>query len=70
MIIDDIKDEITLNINREVLITEYGLRNKINKYRGKIYAVYPNIFTILINGEQKSFTYAEVVTKDIVITYI
>lgn len=70
MMIEEIKNQITENINKEVMITEYGLRNKINHYQGKIFKIYPNIFTILINGEQKSFTYAEVVTKDIEITYI
>lgn len=70
MMIEEIKNQIAQNLNKEVIITEYGLRNKINYYQGRIFKIYPNIFTILINGEQKSFTYAEIVTKDIEINYI
>ena len=70
MNVEEIKIKLNKMINRKVKITEYGLRNKINTYYGSIYKVFPNIFTILINNEQKSFTYGEILTGDIVIDYI
>ena len=38
--------------------------------KGKLYKVYPNIFTILYKGEEKSFSYRDLITNDIDIKYI
>lgn len=46
------------------------MRNKVNNYVGIITGVYPNIFTVLVDGENKSFAYVDVVTKEINIEYI
>ena len=64
------KEEIRKSINKKVIISVYGMRNRINRYEGIIYKVYPNIFTILIDGEEKSFTYRDIITGDIKIKYI
>lgn len=69
MNLDIIKEKISSSIGKNVKITVYGLRNKINFYEGRIYKTYPNIFTILINNEEKSFAYRDIATKDIKITY-
>ena len=70
MNIDDIKNKIKNDIGKKVHITVYGMRNKINYYEGPIYKVYPNIFTILENGEEKSFAYRDIITKDINVKYL
>lgn len=70
MNIDDIKNKIISSVGKNVHITVYGMRNKINSYEGPIYKVYPNIFTILENGEEKSFAYRDIITKDINVKYI
>lgn len=70
MNINIIKDEIKNNINRKIIISVYGLRNKVNRYEGNIYKIYPNIFTVLIDGEEKSFTYRDVITGDVKIKYL
>ena len=69
MNLDIIKGKISSSIGKKVKITVYGLRNKIRFYEGPIYKTYPNIFTILINNEEKSFAYRDIATKDIKITY-
>ena len=69
MNINIIKEEIKSKINRKVSISVFGLRNRVNKYDGVIYKVYPNIFTVLIDGEEKSFTYREVITGEVKIKY-
>ena len=69
MNINIIKEEIKSKINRKVTISVFGLRNRVNKYDGVIYKVYPNIFTVLIDGEEKSFTYRDVITGEIKIKY-
>ena len=62
-----IREEINKHLNSRISVKVFGMRNKINNYEGYIKA---NIFTIqTLNGE-KSFTYADVITKDIEIKYL
>ena len=70
MNINIIKENINKNINRNVVISVYGLRNRMTKYEGVIYKVYPNLFTILVNNEEKSFTYRDVITGEVKIKYL
>lgn len=70
MNLDNIKEEIRNNLNQAVSITVYGMRNKVENYVGYIDAVYPNIFTIKTENENKSFSYADIATKEIKIEYL
>ena len=70
MNINIIKDEISKNLGRKVLISIYGLRNRVNRFEGIIYKIYPNIFTVLINGEEKSFTYRDIITGEVKVKYV
>ena len=67
---ENVKNMIESNLGKNVKITVYGMRNKKDFYEGKLYKVYPNIFTIIYNGEEKSFSYRDVITKDINIKYL
>ena len=51
-------------------IKVYGMRGKTMNYTGKIHAIYPNLFTILENNIEKSFTYRDIITGDIKIKYM
>lgn len=70
MNIDLIKEEIAKNLNRKVNITVYGLRNKVNRYDGTLYKLYPNLFSIMTENGEKSFSYNEYITGEVKITYI
>ncbi len=70
MNINIVKEEISKNINKKVRIAVYGLRNRVNKYEGIIYKIYPNLFTVLIDGEEKSFNYRDVITGEVKIKYL
>ncbi len=70
MNIDLVKNKLEANLNKKVIVTVYGLRNKISRYEGILYKIYPNIFTIMYNGNEKSFTYNEYITGDIKIKFI
>ena len=70
MNINLIKKEIEKNINKKAVISVFGLRNRIDRYEGTIYKVYPNIFTMMVNDEEKSFTYRDIITGDIKIKYL
>ncbi len=62
MNIDLVKSKIEANINKKVVVTVYGMRNKISRYEGILYKTYPNIFTIMTDGVEKSFSYNDYIT--------
>ncbi len=62
MNIDLVREKIEKNINKKVVVTVYGMRNKITRHEGIIYKTYPNIFTIMENGVEKSFSYNDYIT--------
>lgn len=70
MNLNGIKDEISSLINREVMIKVTGSRNKTQMYKGIVNNVYSNIFTVLIEGVNKSFTYSDVAIGDVKIYHI
>lgn len=70
MNIELIKNDLSKKINRKVIISVYGLRNRVTRYEGILYRLYPNIFTILDNGEEQSFAYRDVITGEIKIKYL
>ena len=37
------------------------------EYYGTVTGVYPYVFTVLINGTQKSFNYSDVIIGDVVV---
>lgn len=69
MNLDNIKLDLSKNIGKGVIITVRGTRNRKEIYEGYLYMLYPNIFSIKINGVEKSFSYADIATKDVVIYY-
>ena len=70
MNINIVKENISKNINKKAIISVYGLRNRVSHYEGVIYKTYPNIFTVLVDGEEKSFPYRDVITGDIKLKYL
>ncbi len=70
MNINSVRDEISKNIGRKVRIRVYGMRNKNSEYIGTIASIYPYIFTIQVSNENKSFSYADVITKEVTIEYL
>ena len=70
MNLDKIKEEISSLLDKEVMINVTGTRNKKQMYKGIINNVYSNIFTVLIEGVNKSFTYADVAIGDVKIYHI
>lgn len=70
MNINFVKEEVRKNLNKKVLVNVYGMRNRVNQYEGVLYKVYPNLFTVLVNGEEKSFCYRDLVTGEVKIKYL
>ena len=70
MNLDGVKQEIASLIDEEVMISVSGSRSKKTMYKGIINNVYSNIFTVLIDGINKSFTYSDVAIGDVKIYHI
>ena len=70
MNLDNIKEEIASLVNKEVMISVSGSRNKKQMYKGVVNNIYSNIFTVLIEGVNKSFTYSDVAIGDVKIYHI
>ncbi len=65
-----VKEELKKNLNKKVRVSVFGLRNRVDHYEGVLYKIYPNIFTVLIRGEEKSFTYRDVITGEVKLKYL
>ena len=70
MNIEVVKEKINNNLNKRVVVTVYGFRNKIMRYEGVLHKTYPNIFSIMCDGVEKSFSYNEYITGDVKIKFI
>ncbi|MBR5662082.1 MAG: hypothetical protein IKX00_00345 [Bacilli bacterium] len=64
-----IKDELEKKLNKNVIITEKGMRNRKSIFEGYIYKLYPNIFSIMTKSGEKTFAYSDIATKTIIIKY-
>lgn len=69
MNLDLIKENLLNKIGKKVIITEKGMRNRKNIYEGTLYKLYPNIFSVMTNRGEKTFSYSDVATKTILIKY-
>ena len=70
MNINIIREDISKNISKKVIVNVYGLRNRVSRYEGILYKIYPNFFTVLVSGEEKSFNYRDVITGEVKIKYL
>ena len=66
MNIKTIRNYLRTKIGSSIVIIYYGSRNRKEIYRGVLCKLYGNIFTIrLYNGDIKSFSYIDILTKTI-----
>ena len=63
-----IKNYIRKNQGKTVIRKVFGLRNKVENIKGVIKDIYPQIFTVKTKNGIKSFSYSEIISKDIKIT--
>ena len=70
MNLDEIKKMLKMHVNSKVEVNIYGSRNKNEICIGTISNVYPNIFTILVDGENKSFRYGDIITGDVKLKFL
>ena len=62
------KEKVKTLLNKKIKIKVNIGRNKHEYYEGYIKKLHPNIFTIKTNQGIKSFTYTDVLTKNVILT--
>ena len=65
MNVSDIKEEIGSLVNKQIMIKVSGSRSRNQMFKGVVNQVYPNIFTVIVDGNNMSFTYADVAIGDV-----
>ena len=61
-----IKRYLATKIGSKMVVIYYGSRNHKEKYEGYLWKTYANVFIMkLYTGEIKSFTYIDILTKNI-----
>lgn len=68
MNIEITKEKIKKMQDKKIKIKVNIGRNKHEYYEGIINKMHPNIFTIETNQGTKSFTYSDVLTKNVILT--
>ena len=69
MTIDTIRKEIFRNIGNDIKVVYNEGRNKISQYDGEIIEVYPNVFIVKVHNYKKSFSYYDVLTNTVKISF-
>ncbi len=67
--IDEIKKLVKDYQNKEVKVISKENRNRNDIFYGIITQVYPHVFIVTNGIETKSFSYADILSRDITITY-
>ena len=66
MYLSYIKRYLSSKLGSDITIVYYGMRNRKEKYIGKINNVYDNVFTIILtDGTIKCFNYIDILIKTI-----
>ena len=69
MNLDIVRENMKKYLNKTVKIDVYGMRNKNHEYYGVVSGLYPYVFTVLIDGKQRSFNYSDVIIGDVVVNF-
>ena len=67
MNINILKESVLNYLGKNIKVKEYLGRNKYETYKAKLTNMYPNIFTINKDGIIKSFTYSDLLIKNVII---
>lgn len=68
--IETIKNQIKNNLNCEVKIISKENRNRNEVFYGYIKEYYSHVFIVDNGKEKKSFSYSDILSKDILITFL
>lgn len=68
--IDSIKSEIKNHLNTEVKVISKENRNRNEVFYGYIIEYYSHVFIVSNGIDRKSYSYNDILSKDIVLTFL
>ena len=68
--IDTIKNQIKNHLNQEVKIIAKENRNRNEIFYGNIVEYYSHVFIVSNGNERKSYSYNDILSKDIIVTFL
>jgi len=68
--IDSIKREIKNHLNQEIKVISKENRNRNDIFYGYITEYYSHVFVVSNGNERKSYSYSDILSKDILITFL
>ena len=69
MTIEKIRESIYGQVGNEVRVIYNEGRNRFVSYEGRVIEVYPNIFIVLDSNHKRSFSYRDILTNVIEISF-
>ena len=68
--IDNIKNDIQKHLKKEIKIISKENRNKNDIFYGYISEIYSHVFIVNNGIENRSYSYSDILSKDILITFL
>lgn len=68
--IETIKNEIYNHLNTEVKVVSKENRNRNEIFYGNIIEIYSHVFIVSNGIDKKSYTYSDILARDIQITFL
>ncbi len=65
-----IRENLMTHKGERVKVKIFGMRNKTDSFIGILKDIYPQIFTIQTQDTIKSFSYSELINKEVVLSFI
>ena len=68
--IETIKTDIMKHLNKEVKVVSRENRNRNETFYGKIIEIYSHIFIVSNGTNKKSYSYSDILSRDIAVTFL
>ena len=68
--IESIKNDIRNHLNKEVKVVSKENRNRNDVFYGIVSEIYSHIFIVTNENDKRSYSYTDVIARDIQITFL
>ncbi len=68
--IESIKEDIFKHLNKEVKVVSKENRNRNEIFFGTIIEIYSHVFVVSNGSDRKSYSYSDILARDIQITFL
>jgi len=68
--IETIKGDIMNHLNKEVKVVSRENRNRNEIFFGKVVEIYAHIFIVSNGANKKSYSYSDILSRDIAVTFL